>query len=229
DAALRDDSGPLSVLPPDARRRTVIRVPIRSGQRGAESGCPVDMSSSYTVGSLSTESINRTLSKALIRLAPENLTLVEIPIRALPVYNRDFDADYPPAGRALKDAIASVDAVLFVTPEYNRGIPGSLKNAIDWASRPYGTNSLTRKPSAVIGASPGKIGTALAQQNVRSALSFCNSPQMGAPEAYIQFTPGLITDDGEVTDKTTEQFLRDFIEAFGVFITRVLTVLPREG
>jgi NAD(P)H-dependent FMN reductase len=107
------------------------------------------MSSSYTVGyiigSLSTESINRTLSKALIRLAPENLKLVEIPIRDLPVYNRDFDADYPPAGRALKDAIASVDAVLFVTPEYNRGIPGSLKNAIDWASRPYGTNSFARK------------------------------------------------------------------------------------
>jgi chromate reductase len=123
------------------------------------------MSSSYTVGyiigSLSTESINRTLSKALIRLAPENLTLVEIPIRDLPVYNRDFDADYPPAGRALKDAIASVDAVLFVTPEYNRGIPGSLKNASDWASRPYGTNSLTRKPSAVIGgvaAAPDDVG-----------------------------------------------------------------------
>jgi chromate reductase len=174
---------------------------------------PVDVSNytvGYIVGSLSTESINRTLSKALIRLAPENLTLVEIPIRDLPVYNRDFDADYPPAGRALKDAIASVDAVLFVTPEYNRGIPGSLKNAIDWASRPYGTNSLTRK-------------------NVRSALSFCNSPQMGAPEAYIQFTPGLITDDGEVTDKSTEQFLRDFMEAFAVFVTRVLTVLPREG
>ncbi len=191
------------------------------------------MSSSYTVGyiigSLSTESINRTLSKALIRLAPENLTMVEIPIRDLPVYNRDFDADYPLAGRALKDAIASVDAVLFVTPEYNRGVPGSLKNAIDWASRPYGTNSLTRKPSAVIGASPGKIGTALAQQNVRSALSFCNSPQMGAPEAYIQFTPGLITDDGEVTEKSTEQFLCDFMDAFGVFITRVLTVLPRDG
>ena len=132
------------------------------------------MSSSYTVGyiigSLSTESINRTLSKALIRLAPENLTLVEIPIRDLPVYNRDFDADYPPAGRALKDAIASVDAVLFVTPEYNRGIPGSLKNAIDWASRPYGTNSLTRKPSAVIGASPGKkrcVGVALGGQPSR--------------------------------------------------------------
>ena len=87
---------------------------------------------------------------------------------------------------------------------------------------------MTRKPSAVIGASPGKIGTALAQQHLRGALSFCNSPQMSAPDAYIQFTPGLITGDGEVTEKSTEQFLRDFMEAFAVFITRVLTVLPHE-
>ena len=183
----------------------------------------------YIVGSLSAESINRTLAKALMRLAPGNLTFVEIPIGDLPLYNRDLDADYPPAARALKDAIASVDAVLFITPEYNRGLPGALKNAIDWASRPYGTNSFARKPSAVIGASPGKIGTALAQQNLRSVLSFSDSPQMTAPEAYIQVTPGLITDDGEVTDQSTEQFLRDFMDAFGVFITRVLTVLPRDG
>ncbi|MBV8346648.1 MAG: NAD(P)H-dependent oxidoreductase [Mycolicibacterium sp.] len=190
------------------------------------------MSDSYTVGyligSLSAASMNRTLSKALIRLAPDNLSLVEIPIRDLPLYNRDVDDDYPPAGRALKDAIAAVDAVLFVTPEYNRGVPGCLKNAIDWASRPYGTNSLARKPSAVIGASPGKIGTALAQAQLRSALGFCNSPQMTAPEAYLQFTPGLITDDGEVTNKSTEQFLRNFMDAFGEFVTRVLTVLPRD-
>jgi chromate reductase, NAD(P)H dehydrogenase (quinone) len=183
----------------------------------------------YIVGSLSAESINRTLAKALMRLAPGNLTFVEIPIGDLPLYNRDLDADYPPAARALKDAIASVDAVLFITPEYNRGLPGALKNAIDWASRPYGTNSFARKPSAVIGASPGKIGTALAQQSLRSVLSFSDSPQMTAPEAYIQVTPGLITDDGEVTDQSTEQFLRDFMDAFGVFITRVLTVLPRDG
>jgi chromate reductase, NAD(P)H dehydrogenase (quinone) len=182
----------------------------------------------YIIGSLSTESINRTLAKALIRLAPKHLTFVEIPIRDLPLYNRDFDNDYPPAGRALKDAIAAVDAVLFVTPEYNRGIPGGLKNAIDWASRPHGTNSFAHKPSAVIGASPGKIGTAVGQQSLRSALSFCDSPMMGAPEAYIQLTPGLITDVGEVTDKSTEQFLRDFMEAFEVFVTRVLTVLPSE-
>jgi chromate reductase, NAD(P)H dehydrogenase (quinone) len=182
----------------------------------------------YIVGSLSTESINRTLAEALIRLAPKNLKFVEIPIRDLPLYNRDFDTDYPPAGRALKDAIAAVDAVLFVTPEYNRGIPGCLKNAIDWASRPHGTNSFAHKPSAVIGASPGKIGTAVGQQSLRSALSFCDSPLMGAPEAYIQLTPGLITEVGEVTDKRTEQFLRDFMEAFKVFVTRVLTVLPPE-
>jgi chromate reductase len=182
----------------------------------------------YIIGSLSTESINRTLAKALIRLAPQNLEFVEIRIGDLPLYNRDFDTDYPPAGRALKDGIASVDAVLFVSPEYNRGIPGGLKNAIDWASRPHGTNSFAHKPAAVIGASPGKIGTAVGQQSLRNVLSFCNSPLMEAPEAYIQFTPGLITEAGEVTDKGTEQFLRDFIDAFEVFVDRVLTVLPPE-
>ncbi|MFJ6518488.1 chromate reductase [Streptomyces filamentosus] len=181
----------------------------------------------YFVGSLSTKSINRILSRALIRVAPPGLEFREIPIKDLPLYNHDFDADYPPEGRALKEAIASVDAVLFVTPEYNRSIPGGLKNAIDWASRPWGTNSFTHKPSAVIGASPGKIGTAVAQQSLRSVLSFCNSPQMNAPEAYIQFTPGLFSDDGEVTDPTTQQFLSDFMEDFKTFIERVLTVLPR--
>jgi len=181
----------------------------------------------YFVGSLSRESINRMLANALIRLAPENLKFIEIRIADLPLYNRDLDANYPTPAQALKAAIESVDAVLFVTPEYNRDIPGGLKNAIDWASRPWGTNSFARKPSAVIGASPGKIGTAVAQQNLRSILSFCNSPQMNAPEAYIQFVPGLITPDGEVTDEKTEQFLRDFMAEFSQFITRVLTVLPR--
>src|ERR1700741_279029 len=176
----------------------------------------------YIVGSLSTESINRRLARALIRLAPMNLEFVEIPIGDLPLYNRDFDTDFPPAGRALKDAIAAVDAVLFVTPEYNRGIPGCLKNAIDWASRPYGTNSFAQKPSAMIGASIGKIGTAVGQQSLRGVLSYCDSPQMGAPEAYIEFTAGLITEAGGGTDKSTEQFLRDFIMAFEVFVARVL-------
>ena len=97
---------------------------------------------------------------------------------------------FPAVARAFKEAIAAVDAVLFVTPEYNRSIPGGLKNAIDWASRPYGTNSFTRKPSAVIGTSPGAIGTAIAQQSLRSVLSFCNSPQMNAHRSLYPVHPG---------------------------------------
>lgn len=179
----------------------------------------------YIVGSLSANSINRRLAKALMHLAPSELEFVEIPIKDLPVYNRDLDNDYPAVARVFKEAIASVDAVLFVTPEYNRGVPGSLKNAIDWASRPFGTNVFTHKPSAVIGASPGKIGTAVAQQNLRSILGYCNSPQMNAPEAYIQMTPGLITDYGEVTNESTEEFLGKFMHDFARFIARVLSVL----
>ncbi|MCU1542373.1 MAG: phosphodiesterase [Microbacteriaceae bacterium] len=181
----------------------------------------------YFVGSLSTTSINRTLSKALIRLAPDEFEFVEIPIGDLPLYSPDYDADYPPEGLALKEAIASVDAVLFVTPEYNRAIPGALKNAIDWASRPWGDNSFSDKPSAIIGASIGAIGTAVAQQNLRSVLAFCNSRQMSSPEAYIQMTPGLITDSGEVTNAGTADFLRQYMTSYYEFVTRVLTVLPR--
>jgi len=98
---------------------------------------------------------------ALVRLAPPELVLTEIAIKDLPLYSSDYDADYPPVARALKQSIAEVDAVLFVTPEYNRSIPGGLKNAIDWASRPWGKNSFARKPSGVIGTSPGAIGTAV--------------------------------------------------------------------
>jgi chromate reductase len=181
----------------------------------------------YFIGSLAKSSINRTLSKALIRVAPPELELAEIPISNLPLYSYDYDEDYPPEARALKDSIAASDAVLFVTPEYNRSIPGGLKNAIDWASRPWGRNSFAHKPSAVIGASPGSIGTAVAQQNLKGVLSFCNSPQMNAIEAYIQFKPGLFTDTGEVTDPNVAQFLRDYMEEFREFIVRVLTVLPR--
>ena len=183
----------------------------------------------YLVGSLSKESINRKLALALKRLAPPQLEMREIPIRDLPLYSYDYDADYPPAGRALKEAIASVDAVLFVTPEYNRSIPGALKNAIDWASRPWGTNSLARKPSAIIGASPGKIGTAVGQQHLRSILAFCNSPLMNAIEAYIEFTPGLVSDEDEVTVDSTREFLTAYLSEFHGFITRVYMVLPRGG
>jgi chromate reductase len=183
----------------------------------------------YLIGSIATASINRLLAKALVRLAPPQLAMTEISFRELPIYSYDYDANYPPPARAFKDALAKVDAVLFVTPEYNRSIPGGLKNAIDWASRPYGQNSFSRKPSAVIGTSPGAIGTAIAQQHLRSVLGFCNSPQMNAPEAYIQFKPGLINEQGEVTVEATETFLRKYMEDLHAFIVRVYTVLPRNA
>jgi chromate reductase len=181
----------------------------------------------YFVGSLAKGSINRKLAKALVRLAPSELQMQEIPFGDLPLYSYDYDADYPPVAKEFKAAIGAVDAVLFVTPEYNRSIPGGLKNAIDWASRPWGKNSFTRKPSGIIGTSPGAIGTAVGQQHLKSILGFCNSPMMNAIEAYIQFKPGLITDEGDVTVESTEAFLRNYMSEFRDFTRRVLTVYPR--
>ncbi|CAE6713135.1 NADPH-dependent FMN reductase [Candidatus Nitrotoga fabula] len=181
----------------------------------------------YIVGSLSSTSINRLLAKALKHLAPSELELTEIPIRNLPLYSQDYDADFPQVARDFKQSISNVDALIFVTPEFNRSIPGGLKNAIDWASRPWGQNILARKPSAVIGTSPGSIGTAIAQQSLRGVLCFCNSPLMNSMEAYIQFKPGLITEDGQVTDDLTAKFLRNYMNELHTFIVRVLTVLPR--
>jgi chromate reductase len=181
----------------------------------------------YFVGSLSSTSINRILSRSLIRLAPPDLRFTEIPIGNLPLYSPDHDSDYPPEARALKEAISGSDAILFVTPEYNRSIPGALKNAIDWASRPWGQNSFHHIPAGVIGASIGAIGTAVGQQSLRAVLSFCNARQMTSPEAYIQFSPERFRDDGEVVDETTAGFLKDFMEEFRDHVVRVLTVLPR--
>ncbi len=183
----------------------------------------------YLVGSIANASINRKLANALIQLSPKDLEFTEITFTDLPIYSYDYDANYPPVANKFKDAIKASDAILFVTPEYNRSIPGGLKNAIDWASRPYGKNAFTRKPSAVIGTSPGKIGTAVAQQHLRSILSFCNSPQMNAPEAYIQFEKGMITDAGKVTKASTEEFLRSYMQEFCDFITRVNIALTHNG
>jgi len=186
-----------------------------------------DYTVGYFVGSLAKGSINRKLAQALVRVAPPELQMREIRFGDLPLYSYDYDADYPQVAKDFKATIAEVDAVLFVTPEYNRSIPGALKNAIDWASRPYGQNSFTRKPSAIIGTSPGAIGTAVGQQHLKSILSFCNSPMMNAVEAYIQFTPNLISDQGDVSVGSTEDFLRSYMQEFRDFIERVLTVYPR--
>src|ERR671928_557767 len=168
----------------------------------------------YFVGSLSSTSVNRQLAQALIRLAPSDLEFTEIPIGNLPLYSQDYDTDYPPEATTLKEAIARSDAVLFVTPEYNRSIPGAMKNAIDWASRPWGQNSFHHIPAGVIGASIGAIGTAVAQQSLRAVLSFCNARQMTSPEAYITYSPERFKDDGEVLDESTATFLKDFMAEF---------------
>lgn len=183
----------------------------------------------YFIGSLSSASINRVVANALIALAPEDLEFFEIPIGDLPLYSPDYDADYPPGAVALKQGIASADALLFVTPEYNRSIPGGLKNALDWASRPWGHNSFDHIPAAVIGASTGPIGTSMAQQALRGVLSFCNARQMTAPEAYIRYSSTDYAADGSVTDVRTETFLRDYMAEFREHIQRVLTVLPRSS
>ena len=183
----------------------------------------------YFVGSLAKGSLNRKLAKALVRLAPAELEMREIAFGNLPLYSYDYDDNFPDVAKDFKAAIAAVDAVLFVTPEYNRSIPGALKNAIDWASRPYGQNSFTKKPSGIIGTSPGSIGTAVGQQHLKSILGFCNSPMMNTVEAYIQFTPNLISDDGAVSSKSTEDFLRNYMSEFSSFIGRVFTVFPRSS
>lgn len=143
----------------------------------------------------------------------------EISFKDLPLYSYDFDSNYPPGAKAFKEAIAAAGAVLFVTPEYNRSIPGGLKNAIDWASRPM----------APIRSPVSHQLSAVAQQSLRSVLSFCNSPQMNAPEAYFQFTPGLISDDGEVTNESTAEFLRNYMVEFHTFVARVRSVLPKDA
>lgn len=130
----------------------------------------------YLIGSLASDSINRVLATALVRLAPPDLELVEIPIRDLPLYNRDDELEPIAAVTAFKSAIEGADGLLLVSPECNRSIPGALKNAIDWGSRPWGHNSFARKPTGIIGASTGAIGTAVMQSSMRSVLSFLNAP-----------------------------------------------------
>ena len=173
------------------------------------------------IGSISSTSLNRKLAKALTRLAPEGIEITEIPIAELPFYSPDHDADYPAVARAYKDAIAAVDGVIIVTPEYSRSIPGVLKNALDWAARPYGQGSFQGKPTAVIGASGGPISTAAAQQHLRAILLHLNAVVLGQPEGYIQATPGLLTDDGEVTNESTAAFLTSYVEALGGLVARV--------
>ncbi|NHI15849.1 NAD(P)H-dependent oxidoreductase [Microbacterium excoecariae] len=175
----------------------------------------------YIVGSIAEKSLNRSLAGALVHLAPEGVELVELEIKNLPFYSVDAEADFPQVASDFKAAIEGVDGVIIVTPEYNRSIPGVLKNAIEWASRPYGDFSFSDTPVAVIGASPGAISTAAAQQHLKAILSHVNAIVMGQPEGFIQVTPGLIDADGTVTNEGTRAFLEQYLGAFLALVGRV--------
>lgn len=176
------------------------------------------------VGSISSTSINRRLANALTKLAPQaDLELSEIPISALPFYSADNDAAIPAEAAEFKAGVESADGVIIVTPEYNRSVPGVLKNALDTASRPWGDNSFAGKPSAVIGISVGPIRTAVAQQHLRSILSFLASPELAQPEGYLQLTDGLIDEDGTVNDESTAEFLVSWLKAVHTHVAKTLS------
>jgi chromate reductase len=164
------------------------------------------------VGSLRRDSFNKRLARALEKIAGDRAEFRYIRIDDLPLYNQDFDADYPTVAGARKQEIRDCDAVLFVTPEYNRSIPGVLKNAIDVCSRPYSTNAFAGKPGAVIGTSAGAMATALAQQHLRNVCVFLEIYLMTQPEAFVRYKEGLVADDGTVTDEGVATFLGNFVD-----------------
>ncbi|OOG61232.1 NADPH-dependent FMN reductase [Rhodanobacter sp. B04] len=172
------------------------------------------------VGSLRVDSFNRRLARAIEKLAPAEFGFKHVQINDLPLYSQDFDAAYPAAAIRLKKDIESADGLLFVTPEYNRSIPGVLKNAIDIASRPWGTNSFAGKPGAVIGTSVGSTGTALAQQHLRNVLAYLDVPVLAQPEVFIHFKDELIADDGSISNDGTRKFLQGFVDNYSAWIRR---------
>lgn len=165
------------------------------------------------VGSLRRDSFNRKLAGALAKLGPSDFSFQQLQIGDLPLYSQDDDASQAPVVKRLKAEIAAAQGLLFVTPEYNRSIPGVLKNAIDHASRPYGHSAWAGKPAGVIGVSPGAVGTALAQQHLRNILAYLDVPTLSQPEAFIQAKDGLFDDAGNI-GPGSRQFLQDWMDRY---------------
>lgn len=171
------------------------------------------------VGSIRRDSFNQKLAVALSKLGQSELTFEPLSIADLPLYNQDDDASPAESVRRIKGQIASAQGLLFITPEYNRSIPGVLKNAIDHASRPYGQNAWAGKPAGVLGVSVGPIGTALAQQHLRNILAYLDVPTMGQPEAFIQAKEGSFNADGSIGE-AHKKFLQSWLEKYTAWVSK---------
>ena len=172
---------------------------------------------SVIVGSLRKDSFNRKLANAIVKLAPPEFSFQQVQIDDLPLYNQDDDGNPAAPVKRLKAELTASQGLLFVTPEYNRSIPGVLKNAIDNASRPYGQSAWAGKPAGVLGASVGAIGTALAQQHLRNILAYLDVPTMGQPEAFIHAKEGLFDEAGNIGDGSTK-FLQGWMDHYVAWV-----------
>jgi len=171
------------------------------------------------VGSLRKDSFNRKLASAIIKLAPSEFSFKQVQIGDLPLYDQDDDANPAESVKRLKAEITAAQGLLFVTPEYNRSIPGVLKNAIDHASRPYGQSAWAGKPAGVIGVSIGAIGTAMAQQHLRNVLAYLDVPTLGQPEAFIQAKDGLFDEAGNI-GADSKQFLQNWMDRYVAWVKK---------
>lgn len=169
------------------------------------------------VGSLRKNSFNRQMAKALALLAPTDFNIVDVEIGGLSLYNQDDDANQAASVRKLKHQLSASHGLLFVTPEYNRSIPGVLKNAIDHGSRPYGQNSWSGKPAGIVGVSVGAAGTALAQQHLRNILAHMDVPTLGQPEAFLQAKDGLFDDQGGI-GPASKSFLEGWMKRYAAWV-----------
>jgi chromate reductase len=174
------------------------------------------------VGSLRRESFNRKMAHVLAALAPESLKLEIVEIGGLALYNEDAEADPPPSWRAFRDEVGAAEALLFITPEYNRSVPGVLKNAVDVGSRPYGHSVWNAKPGAVVSVSPGAVGGFGANHHLRQSMVFLNVPVMQMPEAYIGGAASLFDADGQLQKDDVREYLSKFMTSFAAWIEKML-------
>lgn len=173
------------------------------------------------VGSLRKDSLNRQLASAIQSMAPKEFSFEQLRLDDLPPYNQDEENAPGAAVQRLKEKIAAAQGVLFATPEYNRSIPGVLKNAIDHASRPYGKSVWQGKPAGIVGASVGAPGTSMAQQHLRNILAYLDAPTLGQPEMFIHAKPGFFDDNGAVADAKSREFIQSWVDKYVAWVTLI--------